>query len=484
MSVSEQALEKMDAAAWAARIEQGKASMALLEAMASGRFPLSENGWISCFSDSELRDFGPTCRLLLQRIAHEKRLRGQAGPKRFALWAHDAQWPPEGDWRCWLFMGGRGAGKTRAGAEWVRACVANGAARRVALVGPTLGDVREVMIEGPSGLRAVSCDEERPEYSVTRRRLVWPNGAEAFAFSAEDPDSLRGPQFDLAWCDEIGAWARDEATWDMLSFALRLGARPRVLATTTPRARALVKRLVRLAGAGGDIVVTRAATAANSGLSDGAVAALYAAYVGTRLARQELEGELVEDPPGALFTREAIERWRVTAGAGDAPYERVVVAVDPPAGIGRDACGIVAAGVRDGVVHVIGDSSARGLAPLDWARRAVALARQVGAGAIIAEANQGGEMVRDVLRMAGGDEPVVVKLRHARRSKRDRAEPVSVMYAKGEVRHVGVYRELEDELCSFGADGTPSPDRADALVWAVSELSVKARGVRPKVGVL
>ena len=226
--------------------------------------------------------------------------------------------------------------------------------------------------------------------------------------------------------------------------------------------------------------MTRAGTGENVGLSEGAVAALYDAYAGTRLARQELDGELVEDPPGALFTREVIERWRAGRPPG---FERVVVAVDPPAGLAGDACGIVAAGVLDGIVYVIADASVRGLAPLDWARRVVGLAREVGAGRIVAEANQGGEMVREVLRLAAGDEPVVVKLRHATRSKRDRAEPVSVLYAKGGVRHAGVFRELEDEMCSFGADGMASPDRVDALVWAVSELTGKV-GVAPKVSVI
>lgn len=404
--------------------------------------------------------------------------------RRFALWAHEAQWPPEGGWRCWLFMGGRGAGKTRAGAEWVRACVKAGLARRVALVGPTLGDVREVMIEGPSGLRSVCDANERPAYNVSRRRLVWPCGVEAFAFSAEDPESLRGPQFDLAWCDEIGAWAHDEATWDMLAFALRLGAHPRVMATTTPRPRRLVKRLVRLAARGDGVAMTRAATDQNVGLAEETVRALHAQYQGTRLERQELEGELIEDPPGALFTRDMIERWRVAPrDTASLVCERVVVAVDPPAGVDGDACGIVAAGLRDGVVYVLADASARGLAPLDWARRAAALARQVGAGRIVAEANQGGEMVREVLRHAAADEPVAVKLRHATRSKRDRAEPVSVMYAQGGVRHAGLFRELEDEMCAFGAEGGGSPDRVDAMVWAVSELSGK-RGARPRVSKL
>jgi phage terminase large subunit-like protein len=231
-------------------------------------------------------------------------------------WAEPAQLPPPGDWRVWLFMGGRGSGTTRAGAEWVRGLVENGAAKRIALVGPTLSDVREVMIEGPSGLRSVGLEANRPTYEVSRRRLVWPNGAEGFAFSAEDPESLRGPQFDAAWCDEIGAWPRDKDTWDTLMFCLRLGRDPRIVATTTPRARPLVKRLVKLLDAGrAAIALTRAATRENAdNLAPGFVDMMEADYAGARLGRQELDGLLVEDPPGALFTRDVIERGRVRLG--------------------------------------------------------------------------------------------------------------------------------------------------------------------------
>jgi phage terminase large subunit-like protein len=254
---------------------------------------------------------------------------------------HPAQQPPDGLWRIWLFMGGRGAGKTRAGAEWVRAEIAAGRARRIALVGPTLNDVREVMIEGPSGLRSIAPDEERPVYIVSRRRLVWPDGlAEAFAFSAEDPDSLRGPQFDLAWCDEAGAWKRDVATWDMLRFGMRLGQAPRTLVTTTPRASPLVRRLVGYCETG-LAVMTRAASRENAGnLAPGFVDELEAMYRGTVLARQELDGEFVEDRPGALFRRDWIEAARLPEGGAPA-LERVVVAVDPPAttGAGSSACG-------------------------------------------------------------------------------------------------------------------------------------------------
>lgn len=409
-------------------------------------------------------------------------------------WAEPAQRAPAGDWRIWLFMGGRGSGKTRAGAEWVRAQVEARAAARIALVGPTLSDVREVMIEGPSGLRSVGLANRRPVYEVARRRLVWPSGAEAFAFSAEDPDSLRGPQFDAAWCDEIGAWARDEPTWDMLMFALRLGGHPRVAATTTPRARPLVKRLARwVADRRDGIALTRAATRDNAhNLARGFVDAMEDAYAGAVLARQELDGDLVEDPPGGLFTRAVIERGRVRlsdmstespspCGEGlnvsHAPaFDRLIVAIDPPATSGprADACGIVVAGRIGATVYVLEDASARGLKPLQWAARAVAAARRWGAGEIVAESNQGGEMVRQILAMAGASprDGLRVTLRHASQSKAARAQPVSALYDQGAVRHAGVFRELEDEMCAFGAPGERSPDRVDALVWAVASLAI------------
>jgi phage terminase large subunit-like protein len=421
------------------------------------------------------------------------------------LWVTPAQTPPEGEWRVWLMMGGRGAGKTRAGAEWVRDLVEKQGVKRIALVGPTLHDVREVMIEGPSGLKAVASDAWTPVYNVTRRRLVWPGErAEAHVFSAEDPDSLRGPQFEAAWCDEIGAWARDMKTWDTMMFGLRLGRHPRVAATTTPRASELVKRLVKLAevhppttaahpGFSQDerssgqsrnrVVITRAATRENAAnLAPGWVEAMEEAYAGSRLLPQELEGVLVEDPPGAIFSRKTIENNRVAPGEA-AGLERIVVAVDPPAGAGEKAaaCGIVCAGIRAGVVYVLEDASVRGLRPLEWARRVADVARRRGAGRIIAESNQGGEMVRELLRMAGAEEISRLALRAATASKRDRAEPVSAMYDHGVVRHAGVFRELEDELCSFGAaEAGPSPDRVDALVWAVRELTDRPKA-RPGI---
>lgn len=407
--------------------------------------------------------------------------------------AHAAQVAPAGAWRIWLMMGGRGAGKTRAGAEWVRALIESGEAKRIALVGPTLHDVREVMIGGPSGLLAVASEGMRPTYEISRRRLVWPKtgpcaGAVAFAFSAEDPDSLRGPQFDSAWCDEIGAWARDMETWQTLAFGMRLGEDPRIVVTTTPRPRALVKLLAEKAEAGrGGVVLTQASTRANAAnLAPEFVSALEEDYGGTLVGRQELDGELIEDIPGAMFSRAQIEasraRWEDVDG-----FDRVVVGVDPPVGasVRSDACGIVVAGLKDGVVFVLADATVRGMRPGEWAERAVAAALAYGAGVIVAEANQGGELVREVLREAAKGR-VKVKLEHARASKRDRAIPVSLQYEQGRVRHVRVLKELEDELCTFGVEQSAgpgrrarSPDRVDALVWAVLEL--RAKPVRPRV---
>ena len=443
--------------------------------------------------DGDAREVPPERRLAQRDDPAESTAFGEGGRPVWELAAHRAQLPPCATWRVWMLMGGRGAGKTRAGAEWVRAQVERGLAKRIALVGPTLHDVREVMIGGPSGLCAAASAGMRPRYEVSRRRLVWPSGgpcagAVAYAFSAEDADSLRGPQFDAAWCDEIGAWARDVDTWQTLAFGMRLGEDPRIVATTTPRPRALVKLLAERAETGrGGVVLTQAGTRANAAnLAPDFVAALEEDYAGTQVGRQELDGELIEDLPGAMFSRAMIEASRARADEA-AVCDRVVVAVDPPVGATAqsDACGIVVAGVKDGVVFVLADATVRGLRPAEWAERAVAAALAHGARMIVAEANQGGEMVREVLAEAAKGR-VKVKLEHASEGKQARAMPVSMLYEQGRVRHVRVLKELEDEMCSFGAEQPArpgqrvrSPDRVDALVWAVRAL-VKPRA-RPRV---
>lgn len=402
----------------------------------------------------------------------------------FLRLARAAQRPPRGPWRTWLFVGGRGAGKTRAGAEWTRYAALRGGCHRIALIGPTLSDAREVMIEGPSGLRHIEPDGYPiPSYSVSRRRLEWPNGAVGLVFSAEDPESLRGPQFDAAWCDEIGVWARGETVWNNLQFGLRLGDTPRCVATTTPRPVPLVKRLM-----GGDAIVTHSSTRDNAEhLAPGFVDSVEAAYQGTGLARQELFGELLEDVEGALWQRTHIEANRVMRAPDS--FDDLIVAIDPPttSHLHSDACGIIAAGTRTipGFrTHgfILADATARSLAPADWAARAVALARDFSASHIVVEANQGGEMLRTVMDSVGCDIPV--DLAHARLGKRARAVPVAALYAQSRISHVGEFRALEDEMCRFGTDGfVGSPDRVDALVWAITHLMLNAHGV-PRIRAL
>ena len=387
--------------------------------------------------------------------------------------------PGGAPWTTWLILGGRGAGKTRAGAEWVRAQAGDSSAR-IALVGETERDVRDVMIEGVSGLLSVHEGFERPQWSSSRCVLTWPNGAIAQAFSAEDPDSLRGPQFSAAWCDELAKWRHAEATFDMLQFGLRLGTRPRQVITTTPRPIALLKRLV----ADPRTALTHAGTEANAfNLAPSFLGTIVDRYQGTRLGRQELDGEIIEERADALWKRALIEAARVEAAP---PCSRIVVAVDPPGSAGKDsaACGLVAAGRHGDLVYVLADETAAGLSPAGWAGKAIALWRRFEADCLVVEVNQGGDMVRAVIR--GEDASVPVTPVRAQRGKYVRAEPVAALYEQGRVKHVGVFPALEDEMCDFGPDGLSSgrsPDRLDALVWAVSALTFAARP-QPRARVL
>jgi phage terminase large subunit-like protein len=360
---------------------------------------------------------------------------------------HRHQKAPRGDWTTWLVLGGRGAGKTRTGAEWVRTFARSGAALGpIALIGETEHDAREVMVEGVSGLMAVHQSDDRPTWIPSRRRLEWRNGAVAQLFSAEDPESLRGPQFAAAWCDELAKWRYAEATFDMLQFGLRLGERPRQVITTTPRPIALIKRLI----ADPKTVLTRAGTARNAHhLAPAFLDAVIARYAGTRLGRQEIEGEIVEERADALWTRAALEACRVAAYP---ELARIVVAVDPPVsdGKGADACGLVAAGrAADGTIYVIADETAGGLSPQAWASRAIALWRRYHADALVAEVNQGGDMVRTVIGHA--DPSVPVTAIRARKGKWLRAEPVALLYEQGRVKHAGAFPALEDEMCEFNS---------------------------------
>ncbi|MFD2237037.1 DNA-packaging protein [Aureimonas populi] len=388
--------------------------------------------------------------------------------------ARAEQLPPPGEWRQWLMMGGRGSGKTRAGAEWVRAMalglppIARRPHGRIGLLAETLGDAREVMIEGESGIASLDW-RARPVFEATRRRLVFSNGAVAQIFSSEDPEALRGYQFECAWGDELAKWKHPDACFDNLQLALRLGEKPRALFTTTPRAVPLLRRLLQEQGT----VVTRMRTAENAAnLAQGFISAMEGRYGGSRLGRQELDGEMVEAREDALFDRSGIDALRVRAAP---ELRRIVVAVDPPAGSGArsDACGIVAAGLAaDGTIYVLADASRQGLKPPQWARAAVALYERLQADRIVAEANQGGEMVEAVIRAVSPDVPV--RPVRASRGKWLRAEPVAALYEQGRVRHAGAFAALEDEMADFGPDGLSggrSPDRLDALVWAVSALT-------------
>jgi phage terminase large subunit-like protein len=391
-------------------------------------------------------------------------------------WAYRArpeQLPPPGDWRVWLLLAGRGFGKTRTGAETVRTRVASGLARRIALVGPTAADVRDVMVEGESGLLAIAPPWDRPVYEPSKRRLTWPSGAVATLFSADEPERLRGPQHDLAWCDELAAW-RYAAAWDMLMFGLRLGADPRAVVTTTPRPTKLIRELL----ADPKVVVTRGRTAENrANLAPAFLSQVVRRYEGTRLGRQELDGELLEDMPGALWQRGLIEAARVRAPSDLA---RVVVAIDPAAssGEGADETGIVVVGRNmAGHAYVLADISGR-YAPAEWARAAVAACATHRADRIVAETNNGGEMVEATLRMVDANVPYGAV--RASRGKIARAEPVAALYEQGRVHHVGAFAALEDQMCSFTSDfdravAGYSPDRVDALVWGLTELLVEPR---------
>ena len=382
--------------------------------------------------------------------------------------ARDEQVAPAGDWSTWLYMAGRGSGKTRAGAEWVHEQIAAGC-RRIALVGATAADVRDVMVEGESGILATARPGARPVYEPSRRRLTWPSGAIATTYSAEEPERLRGPQHDGAWADELGAW-KHEATWDMLMLGLRLGADPRALVTTTPRPTKLVRSLL----SDSSTITTRGSTYDNrDNLAPSYFASIITRYEGTRMGRQELMGELIDDVPGALWTLSLLDGLRVSAAPDLA---RIIVAVDPAvtSGAESDETGIVVAGIgADGHGYVLADRSCR-MSPDGWARRAAQAYHEYQADRLIVEDNQGGEMVAFLLGTV--DATVPIKRIRASRGKRLRAEPVAALYEQGRVHHVGVYPDLEDQMASFTGDGGEHDDRVDALVHALTEVMLDTAG--------
>ncbi len=397
------------------------------------------------------------------------------------FWARDDQCPPAGAWRCWLILAGRGFGKTRTGAEWVRAAAEAQPGVRIALVAATQADARTIMVEGESGLKAIAPAATAPFFEPSRRRLIWPNGTIATLFSAAEPEGLRGPEHHLAWADECAKWDNAEATWDNLALSLRLGSTPQIVATTTPRPVPLIRRLVAAPGT----QLTRGRMTDNAiNLPTSFLAAMTELYAGTRLARQEIDGQILEEVEGALWTRAMMDRAR----HDDPPARRrLVLGVDPPAGSHGDACGIIAAALgHDGRCWIMADESLAGASPEGWARRVAEAAERWQADRVIAEANNGGLMVESVLRAAQAQLPV--KLVRAASGKAARAEPIAALYERDQVRHAGIFPALEDELCGLTIGGGyqgpgRSPDRADALVWAVTELML-GKSVEPRVRML
>lgn len=400
------------------------------------------------------------------------------------FWARPKQLPPPGDWFCWLVVAGRGFGKTRMGVEWVRAQVEGptplnagpSAPARVALVADTLTDGREVMIDGESGFLACAPTDQRPHYEASRRRLCWPNGAQALLYSAEEPDQLRGPQHHIAWADELAKWRYGEDCWSNLLLGLRLGASPRLMATTTPRPIKLLRQII----AEPSTVLTRGSTYENrANLPPPFLAQIDARYGGTRLGRQEIAGEILESHEGALWQPELLDDNRVREAP---PLSRIVIAVDPPVSAhqGSDHCGIIAAGAAaDGHYYILADDSVQGLSPQQWASRALKLYHMLGADRLVAEVNNGGDLVETVIR--GINPGIAYRAVRASRGKYARAEPIAALYERGLVHHVGGFIELEDQMLTYAPGSTSSPDRLDALVWALTELALHQPSAAPRI---
>lgn len=403
----------------------------------------------------------------------------------WSMWAREDQRLPDcmrldGDKLTWLPLAGRGWGKTRVGAQTVIDEVESGRSGRIALIAETAADARDVMVEGVSGILACSPPWNRPVYEPSKRRLTWRSGAVAHTYNAIEPGQLRGPQFDFAWCDELAKWRYAQDTWDNLQFGLRLGKRPRQIITTTPRPIALLREIM----ADPTTHVTRGRTLDNaSNLAGSFLKQILKKYEGTRLGRQELDAEILDDMPGALWTRKMLEQAFTTDYP---PLERVVVAVDPSGTAGDeddgDAIGIVAAGKAGDHGYVLEDATLKE-APAKWARAAVGLYKELHADCIVAERNFGGEMVRAVIQAE--DPSVPVRMVTASRGKFLRAEPISLMYEQRRVKHVGTFAELEDEMVLIGPSGYAgrgSPNRLDALVWAMTELLLESEEPTPLFG--
>ncbi|MGE0179920.1 MAG: DNA-packaging protein [Sphingomonas sp.] len=443
---------------------------------------MRQRGWDLAHATRKLAEPKTDIRAVLAKMTAADLLRYDAD---FESWAHAGQWPPADDgWRTWLMLAGRGFGKTRAGAEWIsRLGAAGGREAHIALVGATEAEVRKVMIEGPSGLIAVGrMLGLKPRWEPSLGKLTWPGGGAAHVYSADNPDGLRGPEHDFAWCDELAKWRRGEEAWTNLQMGLRRGGRPRALVTTTPRPVPLIEAIK----AGRWTVTTGGRMDENLSLPDRFVEIMTATYGGTRLGRQELDGELIADAAGALWTRALVERCRAPIDlACDAQtWTRVVIGVDPPASADGDACGIVVCGTDgEGIAWVLEDATVRGRSPEGWAAAVAAAAERWGAELVVAEANQGGDMVASVLRQV--DRALPVRPVRARYGKGQRAEPVALLFEQDQARLAGAFPALEDELCGLirggGYEGPGrSPDRADACVWAMVELT-QARRSEPRV---
>ena len=393
------------------------------------------------------------------------------------FWARPEQLEPTGDWNAWLALAGRGWGKTRAGAEWVRHRIKKGD-KIVHCVAPTKGDVRRVMVEGDSGLLNVCWKGDKtyrgkpigfPVWSPTNNTLTWENGSKAVFFSAEDPERLRGPQAYSAWTDELCAWRNAQETWDMMMFGLRLGRKPQVFITTTPKTTKLLRNIID----DEKTVVSKGSTYDNSAnLADTFLDAVRKTYEGTRLGRQELYAEILDEASGALWNRTLLHKCEIDRDEVP-PLSRIVVAVDPAVTnkTDSDMTGIIVAGIdQEGTAYVIEDHTDR-YSPKEWAAKAIQLYHDHMADRIVAERNQGGDMVRHTLHTE--DENVPIKLVHASRGKMARAEPVSALYEQGKVKHVKGLNDLEDQMVQWEPLGSiGSPDRLDAMVWALTDLSL------------
>ena len=398
------------------------------------------------------------------------------------LWARRGQMEPDDPWHIWLLLAGRGFGKTRTGAEWVRARVESGASRRIALVARTPHEVRDIMIQGDSGILSVCPPWNMPTWESSKRRLTWPNGAMAFAFSSYEPDQLRGPQFDAAWCDELASWQYPRLTWDNLAFGLRLGSNPKCVVTTTPKPIELLRELATR----NDVETTTGSSYDNSqNLPPGFIQAIAGRYEGTNTGLQEIYAHLLREADDALWKREWIDDHRVESVSDDRIYMKVV-AIDPAVTFNpnrSDETGIIVAAISDdGRIpdhdkryYVLEDASGI-MTPDAWARRSIELAHKHEADFITGETNQGGALIESVLRHAAGGNHVKFKGVHATQGKRARAEPVAAIYEQGRVHHVGEFTQLEDQMCGWTPQSSDSPDRMDALVWAINGLTERSRG--------